>query len=60
MAPGVDQQGLLTVTAMLYATAIALVYDGQLALVVVGALVGLLAPSPFQSGRVEKALNPPA
>lgn len=39
---------LTTITAMLCVTAIALVYDGQLAMIAVGALIGLLAPSPFQ------------
>lgn len=42
---------ITTLTAMLCVTSIALVYDGQLALLAVGALIGLLAPSPFTFGN---------
>ena len=38
----------VTIVAMACITAIALVYDGELALIAVGALVGLLAPSPLE------------
>ena len=40
-------QTIVTLVAMACVTAIALVYDGQLALVAVGALIGILTPSPF-------------
>lgn len=42
---------LVTLTAMLCITGIALAFDGGLALIAVGALIGLLAPSPFQLGN---------
>lgn len=45
---------IVTLCSMVCVTFIAALYDGQLALIAVGALVGLLAPSPLQSSeRVE-------
>lgn len=49
---------ITTLTSMLCVTAIALVYDGELALIAVGALVGLLAPSPFQLSNGPKRAEP--
>lgn len=42
---------IVTLFAMACVTTIAIIYDGQLALIAVGALVGLLAPSPLQNGK---------
>lgn len=46
--------------AMICITSIALVYDGQLALIAVGALVGLLAPSPLQRDTRDETPSEPS
>ena len=39
---------IVTIVAMLCVTVLAGIYDGELLYIAVGALVGLLAPSPLQ------------
>lgn len=51
---------LVTLGSMFCITLLAAIYDGQLLYIAVGALVGLLAPSPLQlTAKDERPSEPP-